>query len=68
MGLDDDGDAVAAHDTQEREYYRVRDTSAATRWRMAIKAARDPFDTTTERQLLVGAAVFAALLVWRKQR
>jgi hypothetical protein len=68
MGLDDDGDAVAAHDTQEREYYRVRDTSAATRWRMAIKAARDPFDATTERQLLVGAAVFAALLVWRQQR
>ena len=65
MGLDDDGDAVAAHDAQEAEYYRRRDSSAITRWRMGVKAAHDPFDPTTERQLLVGVAALAALVVWR---
>src|SRR6476620_7495244 len=65
MGLDDDGDAVAAHDALEAEYYRRRDRSAITRWRMGVKAAHDPFDPTTERQLLVGVAALAALVIWR---
>jgi len=65
MGLDDDGDAVAAHDALESEYYRVRDTSAWNRWRMTIKSARDPMDPTTTRQLLVGIAALAGLTVWR---
>jgi hypothetical protein len=65
MGLDDDGDAVAAHDTLEAEYFRRRDGSAATRWRMELKSAADPFDPTTERQLLVGLLVAGALTVWR---
>ena len=65
IGLDDNGDAVTAHDEHEREYYRVRDSSAVTRWRMDLKSARDPFDPSTERQLLVALAVLSALLVWR---
>ena len=65
MGLDDDGDAVAAHDLLESEYYRVRDRSAMNRWRMRIKDARDPMDPTTERQILIGIAAVAALIVWR---
>jgi len=65
MGLDDDGDAVAAHDTLEREYYRVRDSSAIARWRMDMKTARDPFEPQTERQLLVALAVLSGLAVWR---
>ena len=65
MGLDDDGDAVAAHDALETEYYRVRDTSAWNRWRMTIKSARDPMDPTTTRQILVGIAALAGLTVWR---
>ena len=65
MGLDDDGDAVAAHDLLESEYYRVRDRSAMNRWRMRMKNARDPIDPTTERQILIGIAADSALTVWR---
>ena len=67
MGLDDDGDAVAAHDALETAYYERRDGSAATRWRMSWKEATDPFDRQTERQLLVGLAVLTALAVWRME-
>jgi len=65
MGLDDDGDAVAAHDALEMEYYRARDKSAMNRWRMSMKTARDPIDPTTERQMLIGIAAVSALIVWR---
>jgi len=65
MGLDDDGDAVTAHDALEAEYYRMRDSSSTTRWRMNMKVARDPFDPSTERQLLIAVAVIGALGVWR---
>jgi hypothetical protein len=65
IGLDDNGDAVAAHDEQEREYYRSRASSPTTRWRMDLKVARDRFDSTTERQLLVGLALLSALGVLR---
>ncbi|HYM26289.1 MAG TPA: hypothetical protein VEU08_23895 [Vicinamibacterales bacterium] len=65
MGLDDDGDAVAAHDAQEIEYYRARDKSAMNRWRMTLKTARDPIDPATERQILIGIAAVSALLIWR---
>ena len=65
MALDDDGDAVPAHDAEEAEYYRVRASSPTTRWRMRMKEASDPLDSATERQLLVGLAVMSALGVWR---
>ena len=65
MALDDDGDAVAAHDAQEREFYRVYDSSRVTRWRMTLKDAGEPLDPSTERQLLVAVAVLSALAVWR---
>ena len=65
MGLDDNGDAVAAHDLEEAEYYRVHDRSRLTRWRLALKEAGEPLDPVTERQLLVGVAVLSALIVWR---
>jgi hypothetical protein len=68
MALDDDGDAVAAHDAQEAEYYRIRDRSPILRWRMALKQAGEPLDAATERQLLVGVAVFSALAVWKFDR
>jgi hypothetical protein len=63
--LDDDGDAVSAHDALESEYYRRRDSSAAVRWRMRLKEADEPFETMTERQLLVGIVVLGVLAVWR---
>ena len=65
MGLDDDGDAVAAHDAQESEYYRARSGPAATRLRMRLKEARSPWDVSTLRQVLVGVVVLSALGVWR---
>ena len=68
MGLDDNGDAVAAHDAQEAEYYRLHDRSRTTRWRMDLKTAGEPLDPSTERQLLVGVAVLSALGVWRLNR
>jgi len=64
MSLGDDGDAVAAHDTQETAYYQERDRSVVTRWRMDLKTAADPFDRSTQRQLLVGTVVLSALGVW----
>ena len=63
--LDDDGDAVPAHDALETEYYRRRDSSSITRWRMMVKEASDPLERSTQRQLLVGIAVLSALGVWR---
>jgi len=64
-GVGDNGDIVAQHDEQESEYYRLYNSSSLTRWRMQMKAARDPFDPTTTRQWLVAIAVAAALLSWR---
>lgn len=63
-GLGDNGDAVAEHDAIEAEYYRLHNGSAMTRWRMDMEAAGDPFDPTTERQVLIAAAVVAALAAW----
>jgi hypothetical protein len=68
MGLDDNGDAVAAHDAEEAEYYRLHNRSRTLRWRMDLKTAGEPLDPSTERQLLVGIAVLSALGVWRLNR
>jgi hypothetical protein len=65
MGLDDDGDAVAVHDAQEAEYYRAFTSTNTTRLRMTLKTAADPFDPSTERQILTGIAILSALAVWR---
>ena len=67
-GLGDNGDAVAEHDAVEAEYYRLYNSSSMTRWRMNVKAAGDPFDPTTERQILVASAAIAALATWRLGR
>ena len=65
IGLDDNGDAVAAHDEQETEYYRQYSSSGVTRLRMRLKNATDPFDPSTERQILAGIGILSALAVWR---
>ena len=65
MGLDDNGDAVAAHDAQEAEYNRQYASSSVTRLRMTLKASTDPFDPATERQILTGVGILSALAVWR---
>ena len=65
MGLDDNGEAVTAHDAQEAEYYRAYGRSRVARWRLEIKSGSDPLDPQTERQLLAGLLVVSALGVWR---
>lgn len=68
MGLDDNGDAVAAHDAEAAEYYRRYQSSRVTRLRLSLKAADDPFDPSTERQILAGIGILGALAVWRLNR
>ena len=68
IGLDDNGDAVAAHDAEEAEYYRAYTSSRMTQLRMKLKTASDPFDPSTERQILAGIGILSALGVWRLNR
>lgn len=65
IGLDDNGDAVTAHDAQEAEYYQQYNSSSWVRLRMKLKSAAEPFDATTERQVLVAFGVLSALVIWR---
>jgi hypothetical protein len=65
MGLDDDADAVTAHDQQERTYYDYYNRSTLNRWRMELKDATDPWDVSTGRQMVAALAVFGALAAWR---
>ena len=64
-GLGDNGDAVAAQDAIEAEFFRQYHSSPTTRWRMDVKASRDPFDPTTERQILIAVAVAGLLGAWK---
>jgi hypothetical protein len=65
MGLADNGDAVAAHDEQAAEYYRLTEASAWIRRRISIKDVTDPLAPPTMRQLLGALAVLGGLAVWR---
>jgi len=65
IALDDNGDAVSEHDALAAEYYRRYESSALTRYRMRLKEATDPFDPSTERQILAGIGILSALAVWR---
>ena len=65
IGLDDNGDAVTAHDALEAEYYRQYSSSLWTQLRMKLKNAGDPFDALTERQMLAGIGILSLLALWR---
>jgi hypothetical protein len=65
MGLGDDGYAVAEHDRQLTSYYDAYQGSSMKRFRIDVRDFENPFDPTTERQVLVGIGVFGALLIWR---
>jgi hypothetical protein len=65
IALDDNGDAVTEHDAQAAEYYRQYESSTLTRFRMRLKESTDPFDPSTERQILAGVGILSALVVWR---
>lgn len=68
MGLGDDGDAVALHDEQDAEYYRLVGSSRWIRTRLKLKAIEDPFLPATERQILIGLGILSTLGVWRLGR
>jgi hypothetical protein len=61
----DDPFAVADHDAQEAEYYRVYQSSQLARLRMRLRDAPDPFDPSTQEQVLVAMGVLGAVLIWR---
>jgi hypothetical protein len=67
LGLGDDPDAVAAHDMVTQQYDSLYAKGGWTRTRLLLKVARDPFNPSTERQLLTGIAVLIALLAWKRK-
>jgi hypothetical protein len=67
LGRGDDMEAVQLHDAEEAEYYRLYNSSQFSRLRLALRDLEDPFDPSTERQVLVGLGVCLALLVWRSE-
>jgi hypothetical protein len=61
----DDPIAVAEHDTAVQYYDEMYARGGWTRKRLELKVATDPFNTSTERQLLVAFGVLSAFVVWR---
>ncbi len=67
VGLGDDMDAVLQHDAEETAYYQMYNTSRISRLRLQLRDLRDPFDPSTERQVLVGLAILTALRIWHAE-
>jgi hypothetical protein len=65
FGQGDDPAAVEAHDLQTRMYDELHAKGGWTRTRLELKVARDPFNPSTERQLLIALGVVVAFIVWR---
>ena len=65
LGLGDDPDAVNERDMQVQQYDALYLEGGWTRRRLRLKVADEPFDASTERQLLTGVAVLAGFLAWR---
>jgi hypothetical protein len=65
LGHGDDPDAVAEHDVQVQRYDEMYLKGGWTRKRLELKVGRDPFNPSTERQLLALIAVVTVLAVWR---
>lgn len=57
--------AVTAHDAQEAEYNRVYASSRFTRLRIRLRDMPDPFDPSTQQQVLAAIGVLGGLLIWR---
>ncbi len=66
IGRGDDPAAVEAHDLQTRMYDELYERGGWTRRRLELKVARDPFNPSTERQLLIALGVVTAFVVWRR--
>jgi hypothetical protein len=65
LGLGDDPEAVAAHDDVTQRYDALYARGGWMRRRLELKVARDPFNASTERQVLTAIAVVTAFLTWR---
>jgi len=67
FSLEDGEDPVAvmAHDSQEEEYNRLVASSRLARLRIRLRDLSDPFEPSTQRQLLAAIGVLGGLLVWR---
>jgi hypothetical protein len=61
----EDTEVVAAHDAQEAEYERAYSSSKLERLRLQIRDMEEPFDPSTQQQILVALVVLGSLLVWR---
>lgn len=65
LGHGDDPDAVNERDMQVQQYDALYLEGGWTRRRLLLKVANEPFDPSTERQLLTGVAVLVGFLAWR---
>ena len=65
FGQGDDPAAVGVHDLQTRMYDELYAKGGWTRTRLELKVARDPFNPSTERQVLVAIGVVTAFVTWR---
>ncbi len=65
MGMGDDPQMVELRDAIVQRYDQMYSRGGLTRTRMDLKVARDPFDPTSERQLLLVFGVVVGFLVWR---
>ena len=65
LGQGDDPDAVSAHDLQTQHYDALYLKGGWIRMQLELKVADDPFNPSTERQVLTGLGVVTAFLVYR---
>ncbi len=65
LGVGDDVQAVEARDALVRQYDELYNRGGLMRKRLELKVAEDPFNRSTERQLLLALGVAVAFLVWR---
>lgn len=68
MGFGDDPLLVEARDAEVRRYDEAFNAGGWTRRRLQLKVARDPFDPTTTRQVLLMVGVLVWFVVWRASR
>ncbi|MGE0448179.1 MAG: hypothetical protein AB7Q29_01200 [Vicinamibacterales bacterium] len=68
VGEGDNYEAVEARDAIVRHYDQMYRQGGLMRARLEMKVATDPFNPSTERQLLLVFAAVAAFLVWRTER
>lgn len=61
----EDPAAVMAHDSQEADYERAYANSRLLRLRIRLRDMPDPFEPSTQQQILAALAVLGGLLIWR---